>query len=89
MRHLPAQGRLISGGRGGAGLPIGLGATGPGGGSRETHERRAKRGPWSSKLQGGLKAWGGGVEQGAGGLASSGWVSMASGSVEGSWRAAG
>ena len=71
MRHLPARGRLVSGGGGGAGLPIGLGATGPGGGSRGTHEGRAKRGPWSSKLQGGLKTWGGGVEEGAGGPASS------------------
>ena len=61
MRHLLARGRLFSGGWGGAGLPIGLGATGPGGGSRGTHERRAKRGPWGSKLQRGLKAWGEGV----------------------------
>ena len=32
---------------------------------------------------------GGGVEEGVEGLASSGWVSMASGSDEGSWRTAG
>ena len=32
---------------------------------------------------------GGGVEEGAGSLAPSGWVFMASGSVEGSWRTAG
>ena len=89
MRHLLARGRLISGGGGEAGLPIGLGATGPGGRSRGTHECRAKRGPWSSKLQGGLKAWGGGVEEGAGSPVLSGWVSMASGSVDGSWWAAG
>ena len=56
VRHLPVRGRMVSGGGGGAGLPIGLGATGPGGGSRGTHERTAKRGPWGSKLQGGLKA---------------------------------
>ena len=67
MRHLPARGRLFSGGGGGAGLPIGLGATGPGGGSRGTHERRAKRGPWGSKLQRGLKAWGGGCGGESGG----------------------
>ena len=64
MRHLPARGRLVSGGGGGAELPIGLGATGPGGGSRGTHECGAKRGPWSRKLQGGLKAWGGGCGRG-------------------------
>ena len=45
MRHLPARGRLIYGGVGGAELPIGLGATGPIGGPRGTHERRVKRGP--------------------------------------------
>ena len=61
MRHLPGRGRLFSGGGGGAGLPIGLGATSPGGGSGRTHESRAKRGPWGSKLQRGLKALGGGV----------------------------
>ena len=65
MRHLPARGRLISGGGGEAGLPIGLGATGSGGRPQGTHECRAKRSPWSSKLQGGLKAWGGGVKEGA------------------------
>ena len=67
MRHLPARGRMFSGGAGGAGLPIRLGATGPGGGFRGTHESRAKRGPWSSELQGGLKTWGGGCGSGRGG----------------------
>ena len=67
MRHLPVRGRLFSGGRGGAGLPIGLGATSPGGGSRGTHERRAERGPWGSKLQRGLKTWGGGCGRRSGG----------------------
>ena len=66
MRHLPARGRLISRGRGGAGLPIGWGATGPGGGSRGTHERRTKRSPWGGKLQRGLKTWGGGCGGGSG-----------------------
>ena len=61
MRHLPARGRLVSGGGGGAGLPIRLAVTGPGGGPRGAHERRAKRGPWSSKLQGGTQGLGGGV----------------------------
>ena len=71
MRHLPARGRLVSGGGRGAGLPIRLGATSPRGGCPGTHERRVKRGPWGSKLQRGLKAWGGGVEEGTGGPASS------------------
>ena len=70
MRHLPAGGRLFSGSRGGAGLPIGLGATSPGGGSRGTHEGRAKRGPWSSKLQRRLKARGRGCGRGSGGAGS-------------------
>ena len=59
MRHLAARGQLVSGGGGGAGCPVWLGATGLVGGSRGTHERGAERGPWSSKLQGRLKAWGG------------------------------
>ena len=56
---------MVSGDGGEVGLPIGLGATGPGGGSRETHERRAQRGPWGSKIYGGLKAWGGGCGRGS------------------------
>ena len=67
MRHLQARGQLVSRGGGGAGLSIRLGATSPGGGSRGTHERRAKRGPWGSELQGGLKAWGLGCGRGSGG----------------------
>ena len=67
VRNLPARGRLFSGGGGGAGLPVALGATGPGGGSRVTHEGRAKRGPWGSKLQRGLKACGWGCGRGTGG----------------------
>ena len=90
MRHLPAQGRRVSRRGGGAGLPIGLGSTGPGGGPRGAHECGAKRGPWGGELQGELKAWGGeGVEEGAGGLVSSGWVSMASGSEGGTSRVVG
>ena len=50
----------MSRGGGGAGLPIGLGATGPGGGPLGAHECRAGRGPWSGELQRGLTAWGGG-----------------------------
>ena len=88
MRHLPARGRQVSSSRGGAGLPIGLGVTGLGGGPQGTHGRIAKRGPWGGELQGGLKAWGGGMEEGAGGLGSSGWMSMASGSDEGNCRVA-
>ena len=88
MKHLPAQGRLVSRSRAGTGLPIGLEVTGPGGGSREAHERRRKRGPQGGELQGGLEAWGGGVEERPGGLESSGGVSMASGSEGSKGRAA-
>ena len=35
--------------------------------TRGTHERRAKRGPWGSKLQGEFKAWGRGCGGGSGG----------------------
>ena len=42
MRHLPERGQLISGSRGGAGVPIGVGATRPGGRRRGAHERRAE-----------------------------------------------
>ena len=99
VRHLPARGRLFSGGRGGAGLPIGLGAASPGGGTRGTHERRAERGPWGSKLQRGLKTWGGGCgrrSEGAGfvwlnihgirvsrGELASGWLRWAPGGSRG------
>ena len=67
MRHLPRGGRRLSRGGGGAGLPIGLGATGPGGGPRGAHECGAEMGPWGGKLQGGLKAWWGGCREGNGG----------------------
>ena len=66
VRHLPARGRQVSRGGGGAGLPIGLGATGPGGGPRGGHECGAESCPWGGELQGGLKVWGGGVEEGTG-----------------------
>ena len=39
--------------------------------------------------RGDSRSRGGGVEEGAGGLASSGWVSMAFGSNEDSWQTAG
>ena len=84
MRHLPAGGRPSSRGRGVAGLPIEVRATGPGGGSPEAPECRAERGPWGGELHGGLKGWGGGMKEGTVGLDSSGWVSMASGSEGGS-----
>ena len=88
MRYLPGRGRPISGG-GGAGLPIEWGrpvlVVDP-----EGPIKAGRRGAFGvADSRGDSRPGGGGVEEGAGGLAWSGWVSMVSGSEEGSWWTAG
>ena len=86
MRLLPARGRRVSRGGGVAGLPIRLEAMGAGGRPEGPMSvgRRGALGVANSR--GDSRPGEGWVEKGMGGLVSSGWVSMASGSEEGSCR---
>ena len=78
MRHLPARGQRFSRSGEGAGFPIGLETARPGRGSRGTMSAGRRRALGVVNSEGDSRPEGGGVEEHASSLESSGWVSMAS-----------